>query len=105
MTNHAVLPPIYAPLDDAIAPLVLALRRDGFATTHSSDGSDTWQAVPWISVATTDAVDRATTTAALLAWCRNHGVVANICSVRSTIFEVPAFIRVEVLSKLSEAQL
>lgn len=105
----STLPIIAGLIDEAIAPLVFALRRDGFPTTSSCDGQASEEAgwlpgLPWVNVAA-DTMEPAMVQSGLIAWCRNHGVKANVCLVRSTFKELAPWVRVEVFSNLSEAKL
>lgn len=103
------LPIVAGIIDAEIAPLVFALRRDGFPTTSSCDGTASEETgwlpgLPWVNVAA-DTMEPPMMQSALLAWCRNHDIKANVCAVRSTFKELAPWVRVEVFSKLSEAKL
>lgn len=101
------LPPVYAPLDPKVAPLVEALRRDLFPTSHSCDGEKEGGAiaVPWVNVdcARYGAVGTVTLTRA---WLIERNIFANVCLVYGTAeSDDYPFVRIEVYSDLAEARL
>lgn len=105
------LPPIYAPLDEKIASLVMALREAGFPTQHSCDGHAPGL-VPTINVGSLwpqyAGLGLNLTRGTLCLWLRQHNVTANVCQVYTTLEgeeEVFPFIRIEIYSPLAEAKL
>ena len=100
------LPRIYAPLDPRVAPLVEALRREGFHTSHSCDGHGEFD-LPWVTmrIAHWDAGELVNL---VLRFMREHDVKGNVSLVYSTEAyrapdEIP-FLKVEVFSDLVDAR-
>lgn len=104
------LPEIYAPLDPKVAPLVEALRRDGFRTTHSCDGEKEGAAitVPWVTIEPYRYLSQTgrELRQALIEWLEHRRIDALVCRVHGTIQgEHVSFMRIEVYSDLTEAVL
>lgn len=106
------LPHVSAPLDPKIAPLVEALRRDGFATFASCDGKG---GDPWVNVAVDDRRDGARVQTALVRWLRARGLAFSVLlgvwsapvdqAVEREEVEERVSIRVEIYAGLEGAKL
>jgi hypothetical protein len=100
------LPRIYAPLDPKVAPLVEALRREGFHTTHSCDGHGE-NDLPWVTVRQAH-WNLGELVNLLLRFMREHNLQGNVSVVHSTeAYRAPGaipFLKMEVFSDLSEAR-
>jgi len=70
----ATLPEIYAALDSEIAPLVLALREDGFQTRHSCAGHGKMK--PWVVIGFR--ADILMEAQRLVLWCRERRIAARV---------------------------
>jgi hypothetical protein len=101
------LPVVYAALDAKVAPLVLALRADGYPTTHSCDGDVVGAAygLPWVTLVV-DEEGYAQQVIDLLEWLDARGISASVSLEMATAGgEWSKQIRVLVYSDLSEARL
>jgi hypothetical protein len=102
------LPPIYADLDPKVAPLVEALRRDGWPTTHSCDGHGEYD-LPWVTLQyPVSKTARRWAVGSLLDWMVEHNLQGNVSVVHSTeAYRAPGeipFLKIEVFSDLKDAR-
>lgn len=109
MSTITRLPPIYAVIDPVVAPLVIALRRDGFPTSHSCDGHVITDGKPWVTVEIAAGVEPLEAQRRLAQWCHDHGVEA-LVGIMFGIFgrvhgRTVFYLRLEVFSDLAEARL
>ncbi|HEY8768733.1 MAG TPA: hypothetical protein VIP09_15990 [Dehalococcoidia bacterium] len=108
-TDLDTLPPFIGELDVRIAPLVHALRRDGFRTIGSCDGHGNPRVTPWVQVEWPEPLDHAEAYALverLLNWFASRDVYANVSMVYGNYGqdeganEPNRFIRVEIFDDL-----
>jgi hypothetical protein len=101
------LPEVTAPLNPKVAPLVEALRRDGFPTTASGYTPDDELFCAWVNVAAfAPRLNVATTQGmrlALSSWLRHRHIEGRVCEVHLAVLgEEPwqPWLRVEILGDL-----